>query len=92
MAPSTRNVKLCEGCGIRMVRVGKREEEECVKIWCQKCWGLSVSILEDCVKELENKSGECEEQDSFKECCECDELRAEVVELEKYEVNNSNNR
>ena len=53
-----------------MLRVGEAEEEECVKIWCQKCLGLSVSSLEDRVKELENKNVESEEEDSFKECCE----------------------
>ena len=90
MAPKTRNAKSCEGCGIGMVRVGKGEEEECASIWCQKCWGLSVASLEDRVKELENTSGERE--DSFKECCECDELRAKVVELEKYGLNSSNDR
>ena len=84
MAPRTRNGKTCEGCGTGMLRLGEGEEEECVKIWCQKCWGLSVASLEDRVQELENKSGEGEEEDSFKEFCECEELKAKVTVLEKY--------
>ena len=52
---STRNAKLCDGCGIGMIRVGKEEEGECAKIWCKKCWGLSVFSLEDHAKELDNK-------------------------------------
>ena len=49
-----------------------------------------MSSLEDRVKELENTSGERE--DIFNECCEYDELRAKVVELEKYGLNGSNDR
>ena len=76
MAPRTRKGKICEVCGTGMLRVGEGEEEECVNIWCQKCWGLSVSSLEDHVQELENKSVEGEEQVSFKEFYECEELKA----------------
>ena len=39
--------------------------------------------MEDRVKELESRSHEVEEQDSFKECCECDYLRVKVMELEE---------
>ena len=85
MAPSTRNSLICEQCGVLTVRVGKGEEESSsnLEIRCQKCWSLKVLSLEDRVKELENRSPEVEEQDSFKECCECDDLRVKVVELEK---------
>ena len=70
-----------------MLRVGKGKEEKCVKIWCQKCWELSVSSLEDRVKELDVTNLEYEEQDSFKECNKCNSLKSKV---EKYGVNSSN--
>ena len=47
-------------------RRGRRICEDLVS----KVLDLSASNLEDQVKELENKSGGCEEQVSFKECCE----------------------
>ena len=85
MAPNTRNSKICDQCGVIIVRVGKGEEESSsnLELKCQKCWNLKVLSLEDRVKELESRSQEGEEQDSFKECCECDDLRVKVMELEK---------
>ena len=53
---------------------------------------MSVSSLENYVKELENENAECEEQNSFIECCEYDDLKSKVVELEKYGVINSKDR
>ena len=44
------------------------------------------------MKDLGIKNVECEEQDSFKECCEHDDLKSKVVELEKYGVINSKDR
>ena len=85
MSPSTRNSKICDQCGVLIVRVGKGEEESSsnLDLKCQKCWSLKVLSLEDRVRELESRSQDVEEQDSFKECCECDELRGKVMELEK---------
>ena len=41
------------------------------------------------MKELENKNIEGEYEDSLKECFEYEDLKAKVVELEKYGVNSS---
>ena len=82
MAPSTRNSKVCGSCGVLIVRVGKGEEENSGVglVRCQKCWGLVELSLEDRIKELTNRN-EVEEL-SFRECCDCDNLRAKVSELE----------
>ena len=55
-----------------------KQVKERKKIWCQKC---CIYSLEDCVKELKYKKVESEEKDSFKECFECEDLKAKVIEL-----------
>ena len=74
MAPSTRNSKVCDSCGVLIVRVGKGEEENSGVglVRCQKCWGLVELSLEDRIKELTNIN-EVEEL-SFRKCCDCDNL------------------
>ena len=71
---------MCDSCGESMVRVGEGEEEKDDPIRCQKCWCMIKLSLEDRIKELENKN-EGEEL-SFRECCDCDNLRARVAEME----------
>ena len=86
----TRNSKNCDDCGGVLKAVEGDEEGSPSR--CHKCWGLLVASLEDRVKELEPKGSEGgeEEPDIFKDCCECDELRAKIVELEKKVVEDRN--
>ena len=68
---NTKNSKICDQYGVFIARVGKGEEESFsnLELRCQKCWSLKVLSLEDRVKDLESRSHEVEEQNSFKESC-----------------------
>ena len=85
MAPRTRNSRGCVSCGEIILRVGKGEDEVRDDLKCHGCWQLLVNTQNERIIELEARvdDNKEEEQDSFKECCDCDGLRAKVGELEK---------
>ena len=85
MAPrTTRNSRGCVSCGEVILRVGKEEDEVCEDLKCHGCWQLLVNTQSERIIELEAKvDSKEEEQDSFKECCDCDDLKAKVGKLEK---------
>ena len=84
MAPRMRNSMVCVSCGEGMLWIGKGEEEVLEELKCQACWQLFVDAQKERINELEASiESREEEQDSFKECCDCGEFRAKVGELEK---------
>ena len=85
MAPRTRNSRGCVSCGEIILRVGKGDNEVSEDLKCHGCWQLLVNTQNERIIELEARvdDNKEEEQDSFKECCDCDGLRAKVGELEK---------
>ena len=84
MAPRMRNSMVCVSCGEGMLWIGKGEEEVLDQLKCQACWQLFVDAQKERINELEASiESREEEQDSFKECCDCGEFRAKVGELEK---------
>ena len=77
---NTRNAMICLGCVGKVPYDGIGGKDPSLETRCQPCWNVVKSSLEERIKELESKE---EENELFKECCECDVLKEKVKGLEK---------